>query len=203
MFVYFPVRPVGTSSKFPSYWRGPFKISGILSDVLCKVNCGRNGSDQPIHCNRIQACKVQILSGESIVPIADTNIETGLSEGCDDQNRRGDEMHPPMLENETEIDMTENEVEVQEISSGRRSKKSVWAKDYVFCFRSTMAKTKTTPRAEAPVTQQSQRIAIPAPRTICPVGKEFVEGKTEVFEKHLIECYKGCPSVVYVGKLSD
>ena len=48
VFVYFPVRPVGTSSKFPSYLRGPFKISGILSDVLYKVNCGRNGSDQPM-----------------------------------------------------------------------------------------------------------------------------------------------------------
>ena len=75
-----------------------------------KVTCGRNGSDQPIHCNRIRACKVQ--KGESIVPIADANIETGLSEGQDDQNRRGDEMHPPMPENKTEIDMTENEVEV-------------------------------------------------------------------------------------------
>ena len=86
---------------------------------------GRNGSDQPIHRNRIRACKVQILRGETIVPIADANIETGLSEGQDDQNRRGDEMHPPMPENETEMDTTENEVEEPEIGSGRRRKKPI------------------------------------------------------------------------------
>ena len=174
-----------------------------MSDVLYKVNCGTNGSDQPIHCNRIRTCKVQILRGESIVPIADANIETGLSEGQDDQNRREDDIHPPMPENEAEIDMTENEVEVQEISSGRRRKKPAWAKDYVFCFRSTMAKTKTTPRAKAPATQQSQTMAIPAPRTICPVCKEFVEGKTENFEKHLIECYKGRPQCSVCGQTFD
>ena len=140
------------------------------------------------------------MRGESIVPIADANIETGLSEGQDDQNRREDDIHPPMPENEAEIDMTENEVEVQEISSGRRRKKPAWAKDYVFCFRSTMAKTKTTPRAKAPATQQSQRMAIPAPRTICPVCKEFVEGKTEDFEKHLIECYKERPQCGVCGQ---
>ena len=56
-----------------------------------------------------------------------------------------------------------------------------------------MAKTETTPRTKAPATQQSQRMAIPAPRTICLVCKEFVDGKTEDFEKHLIECYKGRP----------
>ena len=46
MFVYFPVRQSGTSSKLTSFWRGPFSIIGKLSDVLYKVNCGRNGTVQ-------------------------------------------------------------------------------------------------------------------------------------------------------------
>ena len=148
-----------------------------MSDVLYKVNCGRNGSDQPIHCNRIRACKVQTLRAENIVPIADSNIEVDITEGQAEQNRRGDEMHPPMPENETEIDMTENEIEEQKISSGRRRKKPALAKDYVFCFRSTMAKTKTTPRTQAPATQQSHEMAIPAPRTICRCARSSWKGK--------------------------
>ena len=83
----------------------------MLSDVLYKDNCGQNGSDQPIYCNRIRACKIQILSGKSIVPIADATIETGLSGGQHDQNKVDDDMHPPMPENEAEIDMTVNKVD--------------------------------------------------------------------------------------------
>ena len=51
MFVYFPVKPIGTLSKLSLFWRGPYKITGILSHVLYKVNCGWNGSDQVIYCN--------------------------------------------------------------------------------------------------------------------------------------------------------
>ncbi len=47
VYVYFPVKKVGCSSKLTSYWRGPYQVSEKLSDVLYKVNCGRAGS--PLH----------------------------------------------------------------------------------------------------------------------------------------------------------
>ncbi|MCG8033048.1 MAG: DDE-type integrase/transposase/recombinase, partial [Candidatus Thiodiazotropha taylori] len=65
VFVYFPVKRVGTSSKLTPFWKGPYRITGKLSDVLYKVSCGRNNSDQVIHCNRIRALKQQILRGEN------------------------------------------------------------------------------------------------------------------------------------------
>ena len=38
VYVYFPVKKVGCSSKFTSYWRGPFEGKEKLSKVLYKVN---------------------------------------------------------------------------------------------------------------------------------------------------------------------
>ncbi|WAQ95556.1 hypothetical protein MAR_028246, partial [Mya arenaria] len=64
VLVYFPVRKPGTSSKFTSFWRGPYAILGKLSDVLYKVDCGRKKAEQVIHCDRIRKCKSQILLGE-------------------------------------------------------------------------------------------------------------------------------------------
>ena len=55
VFMYFPVKPIGTSSKLSTFWRVLYKITGILSHALYKVNCWRNGSDQVIHCNMIRA----------------------------------------------------------------------------------------------------------------------------------------------------
>ncbi len=65
VYVYFPVKKVGTSSKFTSFWRGPYQIMGKLSEVLYKVNCGRNKTTQVIHCNRIKKCREQTLTGEA------------------------------------------------------------------------------------------------------------------------------------------
>lgn len=65
VYVYFPQRKVGCSPKCTSYLRGPFKILTKLSEVLYKVNCGRNGKDQVIHCDRLKTCKAQILKGEN------------------------------------------------------------------------------------------------------------------------------------------
>lgn len=50
-YVYFPVKQIGCSSKFTSYWRGQFEILGKLSDI--KVNCGHSSSPQVIHVYRI------------------------------------------------------------------------------------------------------------------------------------------------------
>ena len=61
VFVYFPVKKIGTSSKFTSFWRGPYTITDKLSDILYKVNCGHNQTDQVIHCDRIRLCRKLIM----------------------------------------------------------------------------------------------------------------------------------------------
>ena len=200
VFVYFPVKPIGTSSKLSSFWRGPYKITGILSHVLYKVNCGRNGSVQVIHCNRIRAHKGQILRDENIAVPCELNHEANIDDDQSDQKATEGVVNPPKSDNEAEIDMTENEVEESNVGSRRQRKKPAWAKDYVFSCRNTMAKTKTTPRAQAPSTSKAQTVPIAAPLPICPVCKETV-GKSENFEKHLVECYKGRPQCSTCGQM--
>lgn len=60
VYVYFPIKKPGTSSKFASFWRGPYNVLGKLSSVLCKIDCGRKRSEQVIHCDRIRKCKSQL-----------------------------------------------------------------------------------------------------------------------------------------------
>ena len=96
VFVFFPVRPIGTSSKFPSYWRGPYKITGVLSDVLYKVNCGRNGLDQPIHCNRIRARTSQLLRGEIMTENIGPHSEGNLGAGQTGQTNTENVETPPI-----------------------------------------------------------------------------------------------------------
>ena len=64
MFVHFSVKKVCTSAKLTPFWRGPFKVTGKLLEVLYKVNCGRNNDEQIIHCDRIKLCRQQVLRGE-------------------------------------------------------------------------------------------------------------------------------------------
>ena len=47
-----------------------------LSEVLYRVNCGRNGKDQVIHCDRMKVCKKQLLRGE-----VDGDVGTQSQEG--------------------------------------------------------------------------------------------------------------------------
>ena len=128
VFVYFPVRPIGRSSKFPSYWRGPYHITGVLSDVLYKVNCGRNGSDQSIHCNRIRARKSQFLRGEPMAESIEPCNEPSMNEGQAGPSVIDDHALSPIKDNETEIDLAENEGEELGIGLRRKRKKPVWAK---------------------------------------------------------------------------
>ena len=63
-----------------------------------------------------------------------------------------------------------------------------------------MAKTKNTPRAQAPSTSKAQTVPIAAPLPICLVCKDTV-GKSENLEKHLVECYKGRPQCSTFGQM--
>ena len=135
MFVFFPVRPIGTSSKFPSYVRGPYKITGVLSDVLYKVNCGRNGLDQPIHCNRIRARKSQLLRGEIMTENIGPHSEENLGAGQTGQKNTDNVETPPTPDSKAEIDTIESEVDEPDTGLRRKRRKPVGAKDYVFCSK--------------------------------------------------------------------
>ena len=64
VYMPFPVRLSGCSRKWPSFWRGPYKVSKKLYDVLFEVNCGQNGTTEPIHIEQIMKAADQTLPGE-------------------------------------------------------------------------------------------------------------------------------------------
>lgn len=86
VYVYFPQRKTGCSPKLTSYWRGPFQVLAKISEVLYKVNCGRNGKEQIVHCDRMKACKAQVLRGEDIEPESSdyAKVEVNVEEQDDD-----------------------------------------------------------------------------------------------------------------------
>lgn len=124
VYVYFPIKKPGTSSKFTSFWRGPYNITGKLSDVLYRIDCGRNRSDHIIHCDRIRKCYSQTLTGETdgSKPDVKDDANGGINEFIPEKNYQ---------ENET---------------NKRRHKPPIWLHDYVFCFQVKMPNTKQTTR---------------------------------------------------------
>ncbi|XP_045165454.2 uncharacterized protein LOC123529264 [Mercenaria mercenaria] len=132
VYVYFPVKKVGRSSKLLSYWRGPYQVIEKLSDVIYKVDCGRSKTPQVIHCDRMRKAKDQLLTGEEPNTNND-NIEN--------------ESEMVLESSEAENVVAEDEIE-EEVSEGKRTRrKPVWMNDYVLSiFRNNMVKTKMTKR---------------------------------------------------------
>jgi hypothetical protein len=64
VYFYFPQKKTGCSQMLTSYWRGPFQVLSEVSEVLYKINCGRKGKEQVVHCDRIKICNAQVLRGE-------------------------------------------------------------------------------------------------------------------------------------------
>lgn len=144
MYVYFPVKKIGTSSKFTSYWKGPFVIQEKISDVLFKVDCGKFRSLQVIHIDRIRKAREQVLTGEVL-------LETGT---CEDVDKFHSDENIDNFYQEPSVE----ETKVSLSSRGREIKKPSWHKDYLFStLRSKMAERKT-------------RVGV----TVCPVCKEEV-----------------------------
>ena len=169
VFVYFPVKRIGTSSKLTPFWKGPFQITGKLSDILNKVNCGQNRTDRIIHCDHIKRCREQILRGEA--------EQTDLNPHIDDSNHNNDPIddQEPVTEDESDNDTEQNE----DSDTQRVRKRPFWAKDYVFSCR--MTNTKQTPRKETTLTAPT--------KTKCTWCKELFE-PGELFEKHMKQCYR-------------
>ena len=160
VYVYFPVKKVGTSSKLTSFWKGPFLVKEKISDVLYKVDCGRHGSFQVIHVDRLRKARDQTLCGEGIPE------PEGAETGSDTE-----------IESSPEV----QEEEPADLRFGKRErKKPAWHDDYCFSlFRSSMAKTKTTPRKS---TSEGE-----VPPTICAVCKTQVPPNIK-YEDHIKQC---------------
>jgi transposase InsO family protein len=121
VYVYFPQRKTGCSPKLTSFWRGPFLVLSMVSEVLYKVNCGRNGKEQVVHCDRMKKSKPQVLRGEG------PNFSDS-SEKMDEGNEI-DQVHG-------ELDSGYQNVEVtDELVGGDRQRRDrrppTWLKDYI------------------------------------------------------------------------
>ncbi|MEW8547865.1 MAG: hypothetical protein AB2693_30530, partial [Candidatus Thiodiazotropha sp.] len=185
VFVYFPVKKVGTSAKLTPFWRGPFQITEKLSDILYKVNCGYNRTEQVIHCDRIRLCRQQILRGE--IDQADDNVQSKEPEINDEviksTNDDTDEIEEVIEQSEIH---TDSEVD---LDGKRVRKRPFWAKDYVFSCR--MPNLKQTPRKQSSVTE--------LPKTRCTWCKGLFESG-DTFEKHIVLCYRNRWSCRQCGK---
>ena len=120
MYVFFPVKRVGTSGKFTSYWKGPFQVVDKMSDILYSIDCGRKRLHKVIHCDRIRRCPEQLLKGEQGKPhhlVSDANS----SKPHEDNS----------LESSREVPENDVKDEVQETRFGRKTKLPVWMQDCV------------------------------------------------------------------------
>ena len=161
VYVYFPVKQTGQSVKLSSFWRGPFKIKEKLADVLFIVDCGRNGSNQVIHIDRIKRAKTQLLSYETDqLPDIERTTDHDLH------------VDPSLPEGEEASSVNEEPYN----RYGRQRRKPIWLQDYVSSLFRNMPQTKVTPRKrEVSVT------------TICPVCKLNLK-PDEDFGEHVKSC---------------
>ena len=183
VFVHFPVKKVGTSAKLTPFWRGPFKVTGKLSEVLYKVNCGRNNAEQIIHCDRIKLCRQQVLRGE----LEQSDI-VGHEEGHAHEPENNDEPEADRHNETDEVEKLESAHQPvvdtdrdYESESKRVRRKPVWAKDYVFSCR--MVNTKQTKRKDNSLPMSEET------KTRCSWCKGLFEPGTP-YEQHLIKCYR-------------
>ena len=163
VYVLFPVRKSGCSRKWTSFWRGPFKVSEKVSDVLFKINCGRFGSAEIIHLDRIRKASDQVLPGELI--------------------------EHDMLDLETEAipleqdDLYDHESSLETEGRPRREiRKPAWLTDYICSlFRSDMAGQRKGPKIK--VTPRKHSV----PGFICDYCKVHL-GTLMAYKKHVLEC---------------
>ena len=137
VYVLFPVMKKGQSSKFPWFWKGPFRINKKVSDVLVNINCGRNGAPQDIHIDRVRKARKQILIGES--------EEAGMPEQSDEESGHADSLdeHIDVQEHldspDDHIDVagtetTDEEEPFVETRHKRVVRKPRWMRDYLSVF---------------------------------------------------------------------
>ncbi|MCG8035056.1 MAG: hypothetical protein JAZ03_23165, partial [Candidatus Thiodiazotropha taylori] len=162
VLVYFPVKKSGQSPKLSLFWRGPFEVIDIISEVLLDINCARNGGIQTIHIDRVRKVRNQTLFGES---------ENRLtSEQVDSQ----EDVQGPLNEQPELSEEADKEESLVETRSKRVVRKPKWLRDYlsVFSICRDMPATKQTPRK----------------RSMCPTCKTDI--KWEDYLDHVKQCGK-------------
>lgn len=117
--MYFPVKKSGESHKFVQFWRGPFKVTEKVSEVLLKIKCGRNEGIQTIHIDRVRKVRYQTLIGES--------ESREMSKHAEAQAQTSDSPNEQTYLFET-IDEEEPLVETK---SKRTIRKPKWLRDYL------------------------------------------------------------------------
>ena len=122
VYVLFPVKKPGETVKFKQFWKGPFQVVEKLSDVLLNINCGRNGTLQVIHVNRVRKARKQTLIGES--------EERGVPEPVDQESDRYDSQDEQMDRAET----SDEEEPFVETRHKRVVRKPRWMRDYISEF---------------------------------------------------------------------
>ena len=120
VYVLFPVKKTGQSIKFVFFWRGPYKVVEKMSDVLLKINCGRNGTLSVIHIDRVRKVRTQNLLREIEV--------TALSEQ-EDLNVEPSDIHA-VARIESESDSNDQGAFVETMSK-RVVRRPRWLRDYV------------------------------------------------------------------------
>ena len=182
VFVYFPVKKIGTSAKLTPFWRGPYQITGKLSEILYNVNCGRNRADQVIHCDRMKSCRQQTLRGE--IEIIDNEAH------FDENNGNEDLINDDEGGTEEVLNIPDENIEQSEDLDTRRiRRRPYWAKDYVFSCR--MSNIKQTPR-------KAHTMENP-PKTRCTWCKGLFE-TGDKFERHMIQCYRSRWTCITCGR---
>ncbi|CAG2249606.1 unnamed protein product [Mytilus edulis] len=132
VFVFFPVRKLGQSPKFTSYWRGPFKVLKQYSEVTYLVNCGRKGRPQVIHVDRMRQCKDQRLLGEPLLGERLQGLEPSnqVSE-MNDRAQVVDESAPIEFDFENIYETIEQDEHINLPRLRRERKPPTWLNDYV------------------------------------------------------------------------
>ena len=165
VFVYFPVKKTGQSHKFTPFWRGPFEVMEKMSEVLLKINCGRNRGIVTIHIDRVRKVRNQILRGES--------ESREDSEPAEAQVEHSDPPNEPPEVSET----TDREEPLVETRYKRVVRKPKWFRDYisVLSICREMVNTKEMPRK----------------KSLCPNCKKEV--KWEEYLAHTRQCGRPKP----------
>ena len=122
VLVYFPVKKTGQTHKFVPFWRGPFEVVGKISEILLKINCGRNEGIQTIHIDRVRKVRDQTLLGESM-----RQETSGLSQHTEAQAEF------PESPNE-QAELSEADEPFVETRSKRVVRKPRWLRDYQSVF---------------------------------------------------------------------
>ena len=126
VYVYFPLRKVGRSPKFTSYWQGPFKIIDKVTDLTHRVDCGPRGKPQVVHVDRLRQKREQVLRGE----IVDNEVQVESNQI--DQSMTADEV---VSTDEADIQHADNDDLLADTNtcagSTRIRRQPRWLKDFV------------------------------------------------------------------------